>query len=490
MLEAWPLMVFFCLLMLAAVSGGSFWIDEAGTGCAAGQATLGQWWHLISNFAGTEVQAPLYSIYEWAFARFFGVGEFALRLAGALWLIPGLVAFVVSFPRGGRRVAALLVAATNAFIWYYANEARTYVMQLGGSFMVFAALNCLASGQASIDEEKKWLYCFALGLFVVCGSSMLGLIWASAALGAVWVLFPAERLMGWWRAERFCWVLLASFLPILGCYYIWTLSIGARGSGAGTTDWRTTAFILFDQLGFEGLGPGRLALRTEGVRALLPYAPGLLCYGAALVPIFFFALKEAWCLAPRKLAALAIVVLVPWGFLSIVGIVTHFRLLGRHSAPLLPIWVFLIANGVAVLAAKPAWAGRFVVGAFFSLSLFSCLSVRFAYRQSKDDYRSATGLAAAALAQRQAVWWSANEWPANYYHLPLSDLAASPAKALLMVNPSDRTVESLKQPQMIIVSRPDLFDNSGALARYINHRHFQLTAAFQAFEVWTSQSSN
>ena len=411
-----------------------------------------------------------------------------MRLAGALWMVPGLAAFVVSFSGGRRRLAALLVAATNAFIWYYANEARTYSMQLGGSFLVFAALNRLASRQGSMGEEKRWLYCFAIGLFVVCGSSMLGMIWASAALGAAWVLFPAQRLMGWWRATRFLWAWLTVILAALGCYYIWTVRLGARGSGVGTTDWRTTAFILFDQLGFGGLGPGRTALRAEGARALLPYAPGLLCYGATLAVIFFFALKEAWRLSPRKLAALALIILVPWVFLSVVGMVTHFRVLGRHSAPLAPIWLFLIANGVAVLAAKPAWAGRLIVGAFLSLSLFSSLSVRFAYRQSKDDYRRASGLAAAALAERRNVWWSADQVTAEYYRLPVSDSAASSDKALLVVNPSDGTVESLKQPQMIVVSRPDLFDNSGALARYMARRHFQMTAAFPAFEIWTAQT--
>jgi hypothetical protein len=76
----------------------------------------------------TEVQMPLYSIFIWAFAKCFGIGEFALRLAGTLWLVPGLVAFAVSFPHWRRRLAAVLVVATNAFVWYYANEARSYAM--------------------------------------------------------------------------------------------------------------------------------------------------------------------------------------------------------------------------------------------------------------------------------------------------------------------------------------------------------------------------
>src|SRR5580658_1086074 len=145
LLEPWPLVAVLTLLMLAAVSRGSLWIDEAVTANLADQHTLGQWWQVISTSRMTDVQMPLYAFFVWVFAKFFGVGEFPLRLAGAVWLVPGLAAFVVSFPSGGRRLAALVVAATNAFIWYYANEARTYAMQLGGSFLVFAALNRLAS---------------------------------------------------------------------------------------------------------------------------------------------------------------------------------------------------------------------------------------------------------------------------------------------------------------------------------------------------------
>jgi hypothetical protein len=343
-LEVWPLMVCFALLMLAVVSRASFWIDEADTAFFAAQSSLGQWWHALSTSHVPELQMPFYTLYLWAFARIFGVGEVPLRLAGAIWLIPGLTAFVVSFPRGGRRLAALAVAATNAFIWYYGNEARTYSMQLGGSFLLFAALNRLASSPASPTEEKRWLCCFVFGLLVVCSTTMLGMIWDSAALGAAWVIFPAGRLLGWWRAARFFWVSLAVFLAALGCYYVWTVHLGARGSNVAATDWRTTVFILYDQLGFEGLGPGRLALRSQGPRALVSFAPGLLCYGATLAVIFFLALKEAWRLSPRKLVLLAIAVAVPWSFLSLVGVITHFRLLGRHSTPLVPIWLFLIVN--------------------------------------------------------------------------------------------------------------------------------------------------
>jgi hypothetical protein len=488
-LRPWALTIFFVLFALAAVTGGSFWLDEAGTAYAASRPTLAQWWHFISTSGMTEVQMPLYSIFIWAFAKCFGIGEFALRLAGTLWLVPGLVAFAVSFPHWRGRLAAVLVVATNAFVWYYANEARSYAMQLGGSLLVFAALNRLAAVAGSPEEERKWLWVFVFGLLTVCGGSMLGMVWASAALGAAWLLFPAERLLGWWRQARFGWLLLTAILAALGCYYVWTVRQGARGSEVATTDWRTTLFILYEQFGFGGLGPGRTELRAGGIRALLPYAPGLLCYAAALAVILCFGLKELWRQSRRKMAGLAVVIAMPWAFLSAVGVLAHFRLLGRHSAPLAAVWFFWMAGGVAVLAGKAGWKGKAMVTAFLALSLCSSLMVRFDYGQSKDDYRRASQLALAALSERRTVWWNADKFGAWYYHLPLSESQPSPGKALLVNNPPAEALAGWPAPQWIAASKPDLFDNSGALARYISGHGFHLVAAFPAFIIWEAKES-
>jgi hypothetical protein len=61
--------------------------------------------------------------------------------------------------------------------------------------------------------------------------------------------------------------------------------------------------------------------------------------------------------------------------------------------------------------------------------------------------------------------------------------------ALRMVNPSDGTVEGLPKPQIIVASRPDLYDRSGALARYIARLGYHATASFPAFEIWTAPTA-
>ena len=209
----------------------------------------------------------------------------------------------------------------------------------------------------------------------------------------------------------------------------------------------------------------------------------------ALGVVLYFGLTEFWRQSRRKMAGLSIVVLLPWIFLSAVGMHSHFRLLGRHSAPLAAVWFFWMAGGVFALAARPGRLAKTAAAAFLGLSLCSSLIVRFDYGHSKDDYRRASEIAAAALSDRQAVWWNADKIAAWYYHLPLSDSPADAGKALLVNNLPDETLAGWPPPQLIVASKPDLYDNSGALARYIAGHGFHLVAAFPAFNIWESKDA-
>ena len=85
------------------------------------------------------------------------------------------------------------------------------------------------------------------------------------------------------------------------------------------------------------------------------------------------------------------------------GVAMHFRVLGRHLAPLAAPLFLLLAMGVAA-AWRRGMAGRILAAGFFALWLASGLSLRFAARHGKDDYRGAAAVAKAALAQGEIVW--------------------------------------------------------------------------------------
>jgi hypothetical protein len=185
----------------------------------------------------------------------------------------------------------------------------------------------------------------------------------------------------------------------------------------------------------------------------------------------------------KRLCLLALAIMLPAAMLLAVGFATHFRLLGRHFAPLMPIWFSLLALGLTTLWSKEGWTGRPVLEAYLLVSLCSCLSVRFAARHERDDYRDAAQ-SASALLQTKVVWWNADPTCARYYKLPLETGASAKNKAILIVNPSAAELARLQKPDIVIASKPDIFDATGTLAEYLARNHYRATGRLPAFTLW------
>jgi len=485
------LAAFFAAVSLVAVSRQSFWIDEAVTAWYATQRTLSDWWGVMVHTKFAELQTPLYMLYIWGYEKVFGASEYALRLAGVPWFIPGAVAFVTAFSaQARRRAAAVLVLALSPFVWYYLDEARLYAAQIGASCLVFAAvrrLHQLRSGAAA--GEVGWLCVFALGLVVLCGLSMLGMIWASAALAAVWILFPREQLRTWWRSRRFLWLVTGGVLFGLGIYYLWTLTTGARATAAAATNWQSVVFILYEQLGFSGLGPGRQELRGAGWRALKPFFPVLGLYAAVVGVLLAAAAREVFRRNTRSTAGWLLLCLsLPTVFLLVVGVAAHFRVLGRHFAPLITVWLFLLSVGISTSWRQRGWLAKVAAGGFVAFTLWSSLSLRFADRHAKDNYREAAARGKQALAYGETVWWNADKHGAWYYGLATTEDPHQKTQALRLMNPSPERLETAPGPDLIVASKPDVYDNQGAVAAYIAQNRFLKSATPPAFTIWRRRS--
>jgi len=325
---------------------------------------------------------------------------------------------------------------------------------------------------------------FLFGLVVLSGSSLLGLVWAGGALAAMPALLSLRRVVS--LAKRYCylWFAAGGLLVVFAGYYLWALSLGARASVSATTTWGSVGFVGYELLGFGGLGPGRLELRTAGLAALRPYLLWLAAYGVAVAILLGAAVLLEVKGRNRRHLVLALCCGVPPAFIVAVGCVAHFRALGRHSAPIIPVLLLLSASGLAWLwSRRGAWA-RVVALAFCGLSLLSCLSLRFSPRHEKDNYRAAAALARTALSKGQLVWWNAASVGAQYYDVPLTTDPGRGSAALLVLNPARETLSHLPLPQVIIASKPDLYDGQSALAELLSEEHFQPAGKFNAFVIW------
>jgi hypothetical protein len=325
---------------------------------------------------------------------------------------------------------------------------------------------------------------FLFGLVILSGCTMLGMIWAGAALLATPALLSWVRVMR--LAKQYAVLCLAAggMLLLFGSYYLWTLAVGARASAAATTTLGSTLFIGYELLGFSGLGPGRLAMRSTGPAALRPYLVWLALYAIPTAILLGGALRQLLKCNHRRYLFVMLCCCVPCGFLLAVGWVAHFRVLARHFTPLVPVMLLLSIQGCSVLwSRRNAWA-RGVVLVFCALSLVSCLSLRFLPRHEKDDYRAAATVAKTALRNGQCVWWSAAREGAQYYGVPRASHPGSGGEAILLMNPTRETLTSLPKPQIIVASKPDIYDGPMALAEYIREQGFQPAMTFTAFVIW------
>jgi hypothetical protein len=480
------LLIFIVGLCAVAFNSQSLWIDESYTALKAQQTTIPNWWIEMRRASGSDMQMPLYMLWIWACEKLFGSGEIALRAVNLFWVLPGLVALWHTLARQPRlRVAVFLVTVCNPFVWYYLNEARPYAMQIGASLFLAAAL-CHWSRESFClaDRETLWVWGFAVALVALSGASMLGMIWAGAAILAAIFLTPKERLLKLAREHVFAWLVALLLLTSLGFYYLWTLHAGARASDIASTDLKNVAFIGYELFGFAGLGPSRLEIRDGGLHVFKSYAPGLAVYAAVVLALVIFGVLAAWQNYPRKkFLGLAFIVAVPAIFILAAGFLMHFRVLGRHFAPLLAVVIFILGLGVSSAWRRSAiW--KILVVAFFVLSLASGLSLRLATRHAKDDYRSAAGLARTALAAGKTVWWSADLNAAGYYQLPVTTNSVVVGQAISMINPATADLATVAVPDFVFISRPDIYDPRGVVADYLDQNHFQKTAVLPAFVVW------
>jgi hypothetical protein len=410
-----------------------------------------------------------------------------LHLANVPWFVLGAAVFVLSFPAKSlpRKIGAFLVLFC-PFAWYYLDEARPYGMQLGAGLLIVGSLRRLLDS-ASLDETDSRLALggFLTGVAVLSGSSLLGMIWAAAALGAAALLLSRTQIVNLFKRHWNMLLIAIGPLALLAVYYLWTLKVGARASAAATTTIGSICFAAYELTGFTGLGPGRLEMRSAaGPGALRGYLPGLGLYGLAAALVIGAAAISLLRSRNRRQLALVLCCAAPLAFILAVGFVAHFRVLGRHLAPFVPIWLLLLTLGLTALWAGKNVAGRGLLVAFCALSIASCLLIRFAARHEKDNYRVAAEMARSALKTGSPVWWNAAEEGARYYNVPVSGQPEATSSALFLMNPTRQSLEALPPPRVIVASKADVYDTEAALTRYVHDHGYSPTAKLTAFVIW------
>jgi len=272
----------------------------------------------------------------------------------------------------------------------------------------------------------------------------------------------------------------------LMAYYVWTWPMAGGGYHRAGSSPLQIPYIAYEFLGFSGYGPGKLQLRSSTGAALLSCIPSLLPLSAILGALVIFAMLQMRLHPPRSrtLVAWTLAIGVPSVIILAGLFYESYRALPHHFIPLLPAVILGLSGLLCLAFAQTHLVWRAAAALLPLLWLGSALDLRWRDVHAKDDYRSATAIAAAALAANKEVWWAADAATAHIYLTPIA-LEQVPGRVWAMQAPSWDSIRFKYPPRVIVISKPDIYDPQGAVARYAAENQFSPVLKLQAFTIFT-----
>jgi len=252
----------------------------------------------------------------------------------------------------------------------------------------------------------------------------------------------------------------------------------------------TLLFSIYSNVGLLGVGPGMVDMRAHGVSALVPFALiialSALLFGLVAIGGLF---KIGNILQARTTVLLIGCILLPVLFTFALGVVVHWRALPRHFIPLVPLFSLLYAFGLAWWWRRRLAGVAVVVIAAVMMS-YSSLSIRYAARHAKDDYKHAAELAASELERGGRVWWVAEFRGLLYYGVPYVidepewPQAQQSRKVQVVWERTFSFLSAQEPPTLVLLSRPETYDQQGVMSNYLSVNKYHLVASLPAFTVW------
>jgi 4-amino-4-deoxy-L-arabinose transferase-like glycosyltransferase len=491
-------LAFSLLLVCLMPTSQSLWIDEGFTVPYAQDHSFGQFLTRLENEKGSEALMPLGMLSSWAGAKVFGVSELGLRVVSAIW---AAIAVVLLWRAGA--VAGLVwlpaLLACHPFLWYYASEVRPYAMVIAmGAGLAYGLVALVTTESGS----SRGLYALLLFGPLLCATQVLGVVPCAAVAAAAAAVLLRRR----WRPRASDLAALAASgvgFVLLGLYYATVIARGADINWEGP--WRVglnnILFSAYELLGFTGFGPGRYELRQsalghgvlgalDGFGTAAAAGVAVLAILYALIVLRFVRRSRSLLLNAKRLAFVAVFVIVASvGVMFVLCLVAGSPFWGRHLAALLP----FVVLGIAAAADAPRRGGRrttVVLTALVGAALLtSSLMIRLAPRHSRDDYRSAARIARLAVRDGKTVWWAAAIEPAAYYRVTPCEVGSEHPRGCVFLtdNRTDGDLTRLPAPDLIVLSKPELYDNTGAVRGYVTRHHLRLAERLTAFEVFTAR---
>ena len=482
-------------LMVAAfaISSQSYWIDEATSLIVAMAPDPAEAWKYAKAVGGSTIQMPLYHIYLYAWHKMFGGGEWIMRASNLPWFLLAQLAFLVLLRDRPRwAMTAALLSAVSPTVWMYLDEARPYVMQYAAGCWLAAAVarSAMDNHRGTAISSPLLMAALTAATVVLLGSSLLGTIWAAGFLAALVWLHATRPSPAETPGPASLPLLLgcAAAAVILGIYYVWTWSEAGEGYHRAGLSLVSLPYIAYEFFGFAGYGPGKLQLRNSVAGSLVQALPVMVPLALVVGALLLFLVLRPRSKSPSRRAMVAwlLALLLPSVIILGAFYLSAYRPLPRHFLPAFPAVVLALAALLNLAWAQKHMVWRAVAVLLPLLWLGSALNLRWREVHAKDDYRTAARIAAAALADNKEVWWAADAAAAYIYLTPVA-LEEVPGRAWAMQAPSWDAIRFKFPPRVIVISKPDIYDPQGSIARYAAENRFMPALQLQAFTIFTRE---
>jgi hypothetical protein len=501
----------FPLTLGLAITRQSLWIDEGYTVWFASHRSIVSFFSALIGSAGApgDPQMVLYLLYMWAWVKGFGMSELALRAAN----VPFAMLFIGTMGWASRRLLgnpnAWVFFCLSPFFWFYLNDARPYLALIAWSGIAVVALLAYLMYPTEYASLAPW--CCLVALLLAWGTHILAaflfpvivIVIAATVTGD----FNAKRsfLRDWLRPALWC---LPAFIA-LASFYAWVSTNGVN-RGLRRPGLSNFVYVLYEFLGFGGLGPPRNEIReVPHIAVFTSYWPWLLLGVTALVgPAFMLSQTRP----PKLVRILTTSLLVAAAIAAGICLLENFQLLGRYAAALFP--PFLIIPMLWLMPRLSKDTGKHGAAAvFIALGVVWGISdarLTFIPKYGKESYREASSIAAArSRVDGATILWAADPHAAHYYGIlvmkgeltveigsddgldwPITNRAIdarnwSPGEAAAYLHAS-------KTPIVLVLSKADLFDTNGAWRIQIEQQKPTEVARLIAFAVyeWDPQTAS
>ena len=490
------------LTLYFAISQQSLWMDEGYTVWFASHDTFRSFVRSLIGSPGSpgDPQMLFYLSYMWGWTKIFGRSEEALRAAN----IPFFLLLIVSTEWASRRLLQQpnlwVLFCLSPFVWFYLNEARPYAALTSFSA---AALVALLTYVVHPAEHRSWApWCCLIAMLFACGSHILGvflipsIVVLVAEAARTDLSFRRSFWRDWWRPALSC---LPAF-AILGGFYAWVSTYGVNKT-SGSPGLLDMAFVAYEFLGFQGLGPPRNGLRT-GIHpnAIAGSWPWLLIGVVAVATVAVVLLRTP----PPKIVRTASVSLLAGIVIAFaISRFEHVHVLGRYMAVFFPL---LILISILWLAGSPSErSGRSVAGVTLVLALtwgISDARMVLLPQFRKDDYRGAASIALQkAKTTGSEILWAADPHAAHYYGIAVmkdqrsSEIGNAEGLTLLVqrqatdarnwsLEEARQYLDAREKPVTLVLSKPDLFDTKHGWQELIRQRQLTLVAQPTSFSIY------